>query len=74
MWSDVRGAARYAGHRHCQWTLAVGEFLWRTEQVFDWLDYACSGTDRLFTIQQGERSVAEYKVEFYLLAEETGWN
>ena len=55
-------------------TLTAEGFLRRIEQVFDRPDYASGAADRLFTIRQGDRSVAEYTVEFHLLAEETGWN
>ena len=55
-------------------TLTAEEFLQCFKQVFDRLDYTSSAADRLFTIQQGDRSVAEYNVEFYLLAEEAVWN
>ena len=55
-------------------TLTVEEFLRHVEQVIDRPDYASSAADRLFTLRQGDRSVADYIVKFYLLAEETGWN
>ena len=55
-------------------TLTAEEFLRRVEQVFDRPDYASSAADRLFTIWHGDRSIAEYTVEFHLLVEQTGSN
>lgn len=50
------------------------DFLRRFEQIFDRPNFAGCAGDRLFTIRQGARSVAEYTVEFEILAEESGFN
>lgn len=53
--------------------ITYDEFVSKFKSVF------LKGTDtdtaahRLFSLQQGKRSVADYSVEFWILAEEAGW-
>lgn len=55
-------------------SLPLDEFLSRFERVFDRPNPAGCAGDRLFTLRQGRRSVANYAVEFGTLAAESGWN
>lgn len=55
-------------------SLPLEAFIKRFERVFDRPDYAGCAGDRLFTLRQGARSVAEFVVEFETLAAESGWN
>lgn len=49
-------------------------FLAQFERIFDRPNYAGYTGDRLFTIWQGMRLVADYAVEFSILSAESGWN
>lgn len=53
---------------------SLDTFLTRFERIFDRPNYAGCAGDRLFTIRQGARSVADYAVEFSTLSAESGWN
>lgn len=53
-------------------TLGLDQFVKRFERIFDRPNHHSS--DRLFTLQQGNRSVAEYTVEFGTPAEESARN
>lgn len=44
------------------------------ERIFDRSKHSGSALDRLFMIQWGSHSVAEYAIEFGTLAEEAAWN
>lgn len=44
------------------------------ERIFDRPNHSGSASDRLFMIQRGSHSVAEYAIEFGTLAEEAAWN
>lgn len=54
-------------------TLPFEAFYKHLEQIFDRPKYSSCASDRLFTIQQGGRSVVNYDVEFRTLAE-ASWN
>lgn len=53
---------------------SLDTFVARFERIFDRPNYAGCAGDRLFTIRQGVRSVADYAVEFSTLSAESGWN
>lgn len=55
-------------------SLPLEEFISRLERVFDRANHAGCAGDRLFTLRQGRRSVADYAVEFGTLAAKSGWN
>lgn len=52
-------------------SLTFEEFV---ERIFDRPNHEGCAADRLFTIQQGDRSVAEYTVEFGTLSAKAGWD
>ena len=49
------------------------DFVQQLEQVFDRPDHATNAGDRLFALRQGNRSAAEYAVEFRILSVEAAW-
>lgn len=55
-------------------TLPFDTFLSRFKQIFDRPDHAGCAGDKLFTLRQGNRSVADFAVDFGILAAESGWN
>lgn len=55
-------------------TVPLGEFLRRFKRIFDRPNHVGCASDRLFSLRQGSRSVAEYAVEFGTLAVEAGWD
>lgn len=54
--------------------LSLEDFVRKFERIFDRPNHAGCASDRLFSLRQGERSVAEYAIEFGTLAAESGWN
>lgn len=50
------------------------EFVKRFKCIFDCPSHAGCAANRLFTVQQGDRSVAEYAVELGTLLAESGWD
>lgn len=68
--------------RALQWAQAVlnvqpnisyQDFLSKFCCVFDKGSNPDSAANRLFTLKQGRKSVADFSVDFWILAEETGW-
>lgn len=55
-------------------TLPLEEFLRRLRRIFDRPSHSGCASDRLFSLRQGSRSVADYSVEFGTLAAEAGWD
>lgn len=55
-------------------TLSFGVFSEQLSIVFDHPDYSGSAENRLLTLQQGNRSVADYSIEFRTLAAEARWD
>ena len=66
-WAQANASARLD-------SLSLAEFLTRFKRVFDRPNHAGCAGDRLLTLRQGGRSVAEYAVEFGTLATESEWN
>lgn len=54
--------------------MTYAAFIRRFKQVFDHPDYAGSAAKRLLALQQGNRSAADYSVEFQTIAADSGWN
>lgn len=68
--------------RALQWAQAVvsmqpaisyEDFLCKFRCVFDKGSSADSAAHRMFSLKQGWRSVADFSIDFWILAEETGW-
>ncbi|XP_076729333.1 uncharacterized protein LOC143412466 isoform X2 [Maylandia zebra] len=68
--------------RALQWAQAVlnvqpnisyQDFLTKFLCVFDKGTDADGAANRLFTLKQGHKSVADFSIDFWILAEETGW-
>lgn len=68
--------------RALQWAQAVlnsqpqisyTDFLSKFRSVFDKGTNPDSAAHRMFALKQGRRSVADFSVDFWILAEETGW-
>uniref|UniRef100_A0A3P9BL11 CCHC-type domain-containing protein n=1 Tax=Maylandia zebra TaxID=106582 RepID=A0A3P9BL11_9CICH len=68
--------------RALQWAQAVlnsqpqisyTDFLSKFRSVFDKGTNPDSAAHRMFVLKQGRRSVADFSVDFWILAEETGW-
>lgn len=66
--------AQASNSSQCLNSLSLAVFLARFRRVFDRPDHAGCASDRLFSVRQGARSVAEFSVEFCTLAAEAGWN
>ncbi|CAI5693199.1 unnamed protein product [Oreochromis niloticus] len=49
------------------------DFLTKFRSVFDKSSNPDAAAHRLFSLKQGKRSVADFSVDFWILAEETGW-
>ena len=66
----LRGRALSWAHalseREALHAMTTEEFMQQLEQVFDRPDHATNAGGRLFTLRQGNRSAAEYAVEFRL--------
>lgn len=62
-----------SSHTHLS-SLSFDDFVGRFRTIFDHPDQAGNATGRLLAIHQGARSVAEYAVEFWTLAVDSGWN
>lgn len=54
--------------------LSYEELETQLKAVFDRPSYVTNVTDRLMTLRQGARSVAQFTVEFWTLVVEVGWN
>lgn len=50
------------------------EFIRDFKAVFDFPDHAGNAGSRLMALRQGARSVADFSIDFRLLAAESGWN
>lgn len=50
--------------------LSLKDCVRKFERIFDRPNHAGCASDRLFVLRQGSQSVAEYSVEFYMLAAE----
>lgn len=48
--------------------------LWRFKAVFDHPNYHGSASNRLLSLRQGNRSVADYSVDFWTYSADTHWN
>lgn len=55
-------------------SLSFGVFSEQLSVVFDHTDYSGSADNRLLRIQQGNRTVADYSIEFRTLAAEARWD
>uniref|UniRef100_A0A4W6F130 CCHC-type domain-containing protein n=1 Tax=Lates calcarifer TaxID=8187 RepID=A0A4W6F130_LATCA len=67
-WAEAEGSQR-------PWsTRSLNDFLTLFRAVFDLPDHAGNVAQRLLALSQGTRSVADYAVEFRILAAETGWD
>lgn len=54
-------------------SISYSDFLSKFRCVFDKGSNPDSAAHRMFTLKQGRRSVADFSVDFWILAEETGW-
>lgn len=67
-WAEAEDSARSLSQMN------YSDFIQRFKQVFDHPDYAGSAAKRLFALQQGNRSAADYSVEFQTISADSGWN
>lgn len=53
--------------------ISYADFLLKFRSVFDKGSSAAAASHRLLNLKQGKRSMADYSIDFGILAEETGW-
>lgn len=54
-------------------TLSLCEFCSRLEEVFDHPDHAGNAAKRLLRLRQGQRSVADFSINFQTMAADSQW-